>query len=632
MRRSAWLMCLLVGMFALLPAARADEIVEIRRVELEGFPQVSLTVAIAEGQVDPDAVEVLENGVPVTDLSIDTLQGDAANVDAVLAIDVSGSMVGAPMEAAKEAASDFVAQLPENVRVGIVTFADTAKVALRLTDDHDRALTVIDGLVAAGETALFDGVQQAAELFGPEALRNIVLLSDGGDTVSTINLSAALTAVRDSDAAVYSVGLESGEFDATALRRFANSSDGRYSTAGTARLADLYSGLAEEISNQFVVTYESSATAGDEVEISLAAAGGTDTTLVLAPDVEVPVVEPEPAEPPVVERADPLLSGTLGLVIAIGSVFAAIFLIALMFLGASARKRRDEELARRMAAPSDEPYVEEDGDRGAVEWIPDPFVEMGERAARLGGVGATVDARLERAGIEIRTGEFMAGSLLSGAFGTLVAMLLLPKPIFVILIAILAGGVPWLVVSFRAARRMKKLQDQLVDILMILASSLRAGHSFLQAIDAVSREVGEPGAREFSRLVAEIRLGRDVGEALFALADRIDSEDFKWAVIAVSIQREVGGNLAEVLDTVAETIRDRQNIRRQIEVLSAEGKLSIYVLAGLPVLVTLYMTIVNPDYIGLLFTTRIGIVMLVVASALITLGVFWMTKVVKIDV
>jgi tight adherence protein B len=631
MKRIAAVLCLVLGSLAIAPLASADEIVEIRRVDLKDFPAVALTVAIAEGEVDPDAVEVLENGATVPEISVDTLQGAAANVDVVLAIDTSGSMVGAPIEAAKAAATDFVTDLPESVRVGIVAFADEAEVVLQLTGNREKALGVINGLVADGETALFDGVKKAAELFGQKALRNIVLLSDGADTVSGADLSSALTSVRSSKAAVYSVGLESGEFDATVLRRIASSSDGRYSTADAARLTQLYSGLAEEISNQFVVTYESTGAPGDQLEIQLATAGGEDTTLVLAPDVAVAPVDPESNEPQPVEKAKPLLSGTVGLVIAIGSVFAAIFTIAMMFLGASTKKRRDADLARRMAASSGQPEEKEE-DRGAIDWIPDPFVELGNRAARVGGLGAKIDLRLERAGVEIRTGEFIGASFLSAIVGVLLAFLLLPKPFFIVLLALVGGMVPWGIVSMRATRRLKHLKEQLVDILMILASSLRAGHSFLQAIDAVGREVGEPGAREFARLVAEIRLGRDVDEALYALAERIDSEDFKWAVIAVSIQREVGGNLAEVLDTVAETIRDRQNIRRQIDVLSAEGKLSIYVLAGLPVLLTIYMAIVNPDYIGLLFDTRIGLVMLTVAGALITLGVVWMRKVVKIDV
>ena len=630
MRRAVWLLGALL-ILGLAPSAGADEIVEIRRVDLNSFPAVALTVAVAEGEVDTDAVEVLENGVSVPEVSVDTLQGSAAQVDVVLALDISGSMVGTPIEAAKQAASDFVEGLPVTARVGIVTFADEAQVALPLTSNKAKALGVIGGLTASGETALFDGVDKAADLLGGSALKNIVLLSDGADTVSATNLKSALDSVKSSKAAVYSVGLESGEFDASALKRLASSTDGRYSTADTARLADLYSGLAEEISNQFVVTYESTATAGDELKIQLATAGGTDTTLVLAPQIQTPPSQQAPSAPRPASEADPLLSGTAGLVIATVLVFAAIFLIALMLLGGSTQRRRDQELARRMAASSDR-HQDQAEDRGAVEWIPDPFIEMGERAARFGGIGSKVDSRLEQAGIEIRTGEFMAASLLAGLVGGFLGVLLLPKPIFIILLTALAAAGPWLWVSIRAGRRLKKLQDQLVDILMILASSLRAGHSFLQAIDAVSREVGEPGTREFSRLVAEIRLGRDVDEAMYALAERIDSEDFKWAVIAVSIQREVGGNLAEVLDTVADTIRDRQNIRRQVDVLSAEGRLSVYVLAGLPVLVTLYMSIVNPTYIGLLFTTRIGIVMSVVAISLIILGVIWMKKVVKIDV
>jgi tight adherence protein B len=165
-----------------------------------------------------------------------------------------------------------------------------------------------------------------------------------------------------------------------------------------------------------------------------------------------------------------------------------------------------------------------------------------------------------------------------------------------------------------------------------MASSLRAGHSFLQAIDTVSKEIQEPAASEFVRVVAEIRLGRPVEEALEAMADRVGSPDFRWAVLAVNIQREVGGNLAEILDTVADTLRERATMRRQVKVLTAEGRLSAYVLVALPFAIALYMTAVNPDYIGLLVTTTLGLFMLGTAAVLIIIGVFWMRKIVNIDV
>ena len=117
-----------------------------------------------------------------------------------------------------------------------------------------------------------------------------------------------------------------------------------------------------------------------------------------------------------------------------------------------------------------------------------------------------------------------------------------------------------------------------------------------------------------------------------SMAERVGSSDFKWAVLAVNIQREVGGNLAEILDNVADTLRERAMIRRQIRVLTSEGRLSAWVLALLPVAIALYMFAVNPEYIKLLFTTTIGIVMLIVAACLLVVGIYWMRKIVDIDV
>ena len=147
-----------------------------------------------------------------------------------------------------------------------------------------------------------------------------------------------------------------------------------------------------------------------------------------------------------------------------------------------------------------------------------------------------------------------------------------------------------------------------------MAASLRAGHSFLQALDTVAKEVAQPAAAEFQRVVAEVRLGRPAEDALEALSERVGSDDFKWAVLAVNIQREVGGNLAEILDNVSDTLRERAMLRRQIQVLTAEGRLSAWVLALLPIGIALYMSVVNPDYIGLLVTTTMGWVMVIVAS------------------
>jgi tight adherence protein B len=343
------------------------------------------------------------------------------------------------------------------------------------------------------------------------------------------------------------------------------------------------------------------------------------------PKIEAPAV-PKPA--PVAPHRS-FLVGRVGLLAALGTCFAAFFVLLMMLLGTASRKRRERELERRTAATSQGRTAEPERES---RWIPEPFVQAAETVGEIGGVTEKLERKLERADAPLRSGEFLLGIILSALIGATLGTILLDSIVFSLLIAVLSGITPFIWLAFVTRRRMTRLHDQLADILMILASSLRAGHSFFQALDMVSKEISEPGASEFGRVVAEVRLGRPIDDAMDSLSDRIGSDDFRWALLAVNIQREVGGNLAEVLDTVAETIRDRDTIRRQIDVLTAEGRLSVGILAALPIGVALYMSWVNPEYIGLLFSTGLGLIMTAVACSLLTLGVFWMKKVVKIDV
>jgi tight adherence protein B len=321
-----------------------------------------------------------------------------------------------------------------------------------------------------------------------------------------------------------------------------------------------------------------------------------------------------------------------GLVIALGLSFLALFALCWMLFGTAARAKADRTMVARMVAagrsgaPSPAPQATDGG------WIPDRVTKFGQRFAQAGGFGEGLDLRLEAAGVAIRSGEFVVGSAGAALVGAVVGFAILQNPLLALVVAAGAGVAPWIVLLFSLNRRAEKLREQLPEVLTIMASSLRAGHSFLQAIDTVSKEIQEPAASEFVRVVAEIRLGRPVEEALEAMADRVGSDDFRWAVLAVNIQREVGGNLAEILDTVADTLRERAMMRRQVKVLTAEGRLSAYVLVALPFAIALYMTAVNPDYIGLLVTTTIGLFMLGTAAVLIVIGVFWMRKIVNIDV
>ncbi len=309
--------------------------------------------------------------------------------------------------------------------------------------------------------------------------------------------------------------------------------------------------------------------------------------------------------------------------------FLAIALVAWMLIGTRQQGRRVKSLASRLGRRGTEGSSEAPAE---AQWMPSGLVEAGRKFAMATGFNAGLDDRLERAGIKMLAGEFVALTAVLAIAGAVFSGLLLPNVGFVLLIAAGAALVPYVWMTLLISRRQAKLVDQLADTLSILASSLRAGYSFLQAIDTVAKEIGEPSSSEFQRLVAEIRLGRPIDDALTAMAERVGSPDLKWAVIAVNIQRTVGGNLAEVLDIVANTVRERAYIRRQVKTLSAEGRISAAILAAIPFLMLLYLSIVNPTYLSPLFTTWAGKIMLVIGGSLMALGIWIMSKIVKIDV
>jgi tight adherence protein B len=188
------------------------------------------------------------------------------------------------------------------------------------------------------------------------------------------------------------------------------------------------------------------------------------------------------------------------------------------------------------------------------------------------------------------------------------------------------------VIRWTGAREKKKFENQLPDTLTLMSTSLRAGYSLLQATEAVSSEAPDPTAREFGRAIAEARLGRTVTQALEGVVERTQSSDFEWAVMAIEIQREVGGNLAEVLQTVADTMRARNRLKGEIRALTAEGRISAIVLGSLPFLMFLFLWTTNRDYLEPLLTNTFGQIAMGVGILLIVGGIFWLKKIVDIEI
>ncbi len=306
------------------------------------------------------------------------------------------------------------------------------------------------------------------------------------------------------------------------------------------------------------------------------------------------------------------------LVVGVVAVAAALLVLTLVVLPAGPSRVPLNRLDPSVA-PVASPFAGAGAAAGAA--VEKVLVKRGRTAS-----GA---AALERAGMSMRLPDFV---LVVG-----LATVVLGVVVFVLgglLLGLLTlAAVPFgakLFLKFRASRRQAAFADQLDDSLQLMAGSLRAGHSLLRAVDSVSSEADAPTSEEFSRIVNETRVGRDLNDALDEVAERMGSDDFTWIAQAIAIHREVGGNLAEVLDAVGQTIRERNAIRRQVKALSAEGKLSAIVLMALPFGVFGFISMTNPGYIAKFTQSLTGYAMLAAALVMLLVGGLWLRSTVRI--
>jgi tight adherence protein B len=248
-------------------------------------------------------------------------------------------------------------------------------------------------------------------------------------------------------------------------------------------------------------------------------------------------------------------------------------------------------------------------------------------------IEARIAMRLEGAGMALKSSEWLlmhiAIAFVAGLVGLLITGGNLVAPV---LFFILGAIGPWIYLGFKRSARLKAFGSGLADTLQLMSGSLSAGLSLAQSMDTIVREGTEPITSEFKRAIVESRLGVPLEDALEGVAERMGSRDFKWVVMAIRIQREVGGNLAELLLTVAATLREREYLRRHVQALSAEGRLSCWILGGLPPAFLVYLSLTKGDYVRPMYTTPIGWVLCAAMAVLLGVGIFWMSKVSKVEV
>ncbi len=580
-------------------------------------------------ELDGSSARVLLSGEPVATVehSLESQATTTAPRRVALVIDTSGSMAGAPLEAARAAAAAYLTSVPSDVEVALITFDEVPRVVVAPTTDRRAISMALPGLVAAGGTSLFDAVAQARETLGSDGERRVLVLSDGEDTASRADLQQAVSAVRDGELDLDAVALGQAAAALTALRRLSEVGNGQVLRAGDdVEAVSAFQQAAQAFSADLElwvdVPGDHSATSAT-LDVSVATAEG------LTVHGTSPVVLPEaPADGTSRSRRPvALIAGLLAL---FGGLATALVLaVRSGDAQAVGRRRTDEVLAaytlRAPVAPTPgEASRVGDGAlaRGALA-LAGRLLDRGHRAERL-------TLRLDRAAVRFTAREWLVlqGTSAILAFGL---AFLLSGVVLAVPVALAAPAAAHLWLSIKGSRRAARFEDELPDALQLVASGLATGYSLPQALDSVVKEGRPPLGEELGRALAENRLGSPLESALDKVADRMDSNDFRWVVMAIRVQREVGGNLSEVLTTLCQTMRERGALRRQIKALSAEGRMGAMILILMPIFVVAYLSLLNPDFFRPMWETTLGNVLLGGSCVALSLGALWMKKIIKVE-
>lgn len=604
------------------PARIQDEHV-ILRAQVPGVP----------GRGVPEAVAVDADHEPLDAVAAVTGAKDAPARKAVLLVDTSGSMSGEGIDAARKAAEIYAGTVGSAVRVGLVAFSDRATVVTPPTTDRGALRKGIRGLSAGGETALYDGLVLAAHEAG--ARGNVVLLSDGGDTVSRTKLRQALDAVSSAGLRVDAIAFKTAEGEREPLERIASRGRGRVvQAADAAGLGTAFAAAAAAVPLDVTLTIRPRTGGSRDAAVALVVGGRTYAALVHLPPAPVPLPTPAAGAPLAVERVA-AAGGWLQVPV------LAVVLFAVLALTAAALfwPRNPEEVERRRRQRALRAYgsaagtIEPGADPSGVSSAAAGVLQVSQRLVAGGNRQSAIALRLDRAGLGLLPHEWLVlrASIVVAAGAT--GLLLIQVRWLGLLLGALLGWIAtevWLRV--KQSRRCHAFAEQLPDTLQIVSSSLRSGFSLPQALAAAQETGAQPMAAELGRALAAARIGIVLEDELDQIARRMRSEDWRLAVMAIRIQRSVGGSLAEVLATTAKTLRERSAVTRQVRALSAEGRLSAYILLGLPVAVGLFLVTFRRPYVEPLWTTPAGAVMLAVAAAGMVVGTWWMFKVAKVEV
>jgi tight adherence protein B len=615
MRRALTFAVAVLGAFlAVVPAAQASKGVGLTLDPDARFPQREFLVTLPPGVAAYDA-RVTENGVPVIP-HLRSVSNGSIPLSLAVVLDTSDSMRGAKLAAALDAARTLIDARPARARAAVFGFASRPYLVAPWSTG-DAATAALNRIHTSAGTAIWDAVTSASQLLSQQhgSSHAIVLLTDGHDTASAASEADAAAAARAAGARVFIVVLP-GQVDSQ-LRGLVDATGGEFvRVRSISALHSVYATLAQRLRQQYVLTYTSQLRqAGTAAQVQVQIAGRS---------AHVEYTVPRLTSPPTAPQSRGWWAGNqalAGLAVVVGLLVAfATYLLA--------RPKRVSAQRRLRGYIGSSESVDADAALAGMPARPD---RMDARPAS-NQVWARFSADVRRAGLKPDAGRLVAMAVIAGLLVGALAAVVTRQPYGLVAAPILAVGAMWLYVTHRASAWYAKFDEGLPESLNVLASSLRAGHSLLQAISYVAEEADDIARPEWEEVVRQTRLGVTVEDAIEDMTARIGNADLAWVSMIARVQHQVGGNMAEMFDIVAETVRQRHRLRAQLRALTAQGRMTRWVLTIAPFALGLMMMILSPTYIINFLNDPVGRLLLAIGLGLVAVGSVWLKRVVEIEV
>jgi tight adherence protein B len=529
-------------------------------------------------------------------------------------------MHGAPSEAAIAAARSCLARRNPNQQIGVVTFNGSVNVLQPPTSNEiSLGASLAQVPTLSYGTRIYDALIRSLVLLehGHISSGSIVLLSDGTDLGSKSSLENVLKRATRDHVRVFTVGLRSGAFNPQTLQQIAAGTGGSYGEASSAsQLAPIYTALGGRLASEYLLQYRSPARPGTHVDVSVSIAGaGIGSAGYVAPTPS----KLAPYHQSALSRF--LLSGASLVLLAL-LVAALLAWVVMRVLRNPAPSVVDR--VRAFAAPDAklQPQAEQESGRKRFRAPVKPPGTFGRYRARL-------TTEFEIAEITIRPDVYLLTTIFLTVIAAVVLLLISPPlALLAVLMPVFAKG--WVTRKLDTVR--SAFADQLPSTLQLLASALRSGHSFSGALSVVVDEAPKPSSREFRIVLTDDQLGIPTEDSLRRVAKRMANREMEQVALLAELQRIAGGNSAEVLDTVVETIRERGDLRRLAHTLTTQGRISRWIISLMPVLLALFLWFVQPTLIKPFVQSPLGETALVICALMTVAGSYWIKRIVEIKV